>query len=389
MILREQANTIMNKLNDILFNILDIEDLMFYITDDFQVYNKYSRFEDEKYIPAILRRDEPFVPRSIGGLITDYLTIEVYTEMSNRRTVEEAFETYRQLYHAKADVEDEEAFTQYIGKYQFIEDELSGDGDNKRKFKATLRIEWETILLGVPFQHTKLIVDDVELPLVQYTYRNDKATVANVEYNTDKINKNLVAEQLVLTFPLNALTANTRLYQSIHQRSFNQTFTIEDYLSIGGTFKKDWELKTGIINREEGKVVSFTATFDIPLPRAEIEITYRSADGDTVEGTVIVSDFQGVSNNTLDGRTEDRIVRSNEVRQVAGYALSFVYEEGNPLAKILAERAFKKVNGDRFDLVYKFEDIEIEMLNLVLEKGSHSFTDDAGVLFNLSFVEGV
>lgn len=389
MILREQANIIMNKLNDILLDILDIEDLMFYITDDFQVYNKYTRFEDEKYIPTILRRDEPFVPRSIGGLITDYLTIEVYTEMSNRRTVERAFETYRQLYHAKADVEAEEAFTQYIGKYQFVEDELSGDGDNKRKFKATLRIEWETILLGVPFQHTKLSVDEVQMPLVQYTYRNDKGTVANVNYNTDKTNRNLVAEQLVLTFPLNALTANTRLYESIHRRNFNQTFTIEDDLSIGGIITKDWELKTGIINREEGKVVSFTAIFDIPLPRVELEITYRSADGDVVEGAVILSDFQEVSNNTLDGRTEDRIVRSNEVRQVAGYAFSFVYEQGNPLAKIMAERAFKKVNGDRFDLVYKFEDIEIEMLNLVLEKGTHSFNDDGGVIFNLSFVEGV
>lgn len=389
MILREQANMIMNKLNDILIDILDIEDLMFFITDDYQVYNKYSKFEDGKYIPTILRRDEPFVPRSIGGLINDYLTIEVYTEMSNRRTVERAFEAYRQLYHAKADVEAEETFTQFIGKYQFVEDELSGDGDNKRKFKATLRIEWETILLGVPFQHTKLTIDEVPMPLVQYTYRNDKGTVANVDYNTDKTNRNLVAEQLVLTFPLNAVTANTRLYQSIHSRNFNQMFTIEDDLSIGGIITKDWELKTGIINREEGKVVSFTATFDIPLPRVELEITYRSAYGDTVEGTVIVSDFQGVSNNTLDGRTEDRIVRSNEVRQVAGYAFSFVYEQGNPLAKIMAERAFKKVNGDRFDIVYKFQDIEIVMLNLVLEKGSHSFNDDGGVLFNLSFVEGV
>lgn len=389
MILREQANIIMNKLNDILLDILDIEDIMFFITDDFQVYNKYSKFEDGKYIPTILTRDEPFVPRSIGGLITDYLTIEVYTEMSNRRAVEQAFETYRQLYHAKADVEAEEAFTQYIGKYQFVEDELSSDGDNRRKFKATLRIEWETILLGVPFQHTKLSVDGVQLPLVQYTYRNDKGTVANVDYNTDKTNRNLVAEQMVLTFPLNTLTANTRLYQSIHRRNFNQTFTIEDDLSMGGIITKDWELKTGIINREEGKVVSFTAIFDIPLPRVELEITYRSADGDTVEGTVIVSDFQEVSNNTLDGRTEDRVVRSNEVRQVAGYALSFVYERDNPLAKIMAERAFKKVNGDRFDIVYKFEDIEIEMLNLVLEKGTHSFTDDGGVLFTVTFVEGV
>ena len=38
---------------------------------------------------------------------------------------------------------------------------------------------------------------------------------------------------------------------------------------------KTWELKSGIVNKEENKIVSFTCIFDIPLPRAVVTITHK------------------------------------------------------------------------------------------------------------------
>lgn len=399
MILREQANIVMNKLNDILINTLEVENKLFYITDDYQNYQKYTEFDGTDYIAGLLRREEPFVPKSSSGLITDYLTIELYGDMTDRRIIESAVEIYRTRYHSKSDIEGTETFTQYVGKYQYLEDEFTGDGLNIQKFKSFFRIEWQTLLGGIPFDSTSVKIDGEIIPAVLYTYRNDKGTVANVNYtNKDNVNNNieewrqnpnLVSESLVLTIPLNNITGNTRLWKNINLRTFNQIFVIEDNSGLT-TSVKEWELKSGIINREENKIVTFTAIFDIPLPRAEVSIRYRNNRlGLSEEGTVLITNFSEISQNTLDGRVSDGEVRGQEVRQVNGYGLNFIYESGNEIAKILAERSHKKIPDDRFDITYKFLDLEFEFNNLVLEKGTHGFTDEPGIVWNIVFNEGV
>ena len=129
--------------------------------------------------------------------------------------------------------------------------------------------------------------------------------------------------------------------------------------------------------------------FDIPLPRGTFDITYKAKNGTTVEGTVIVTNFGDSSSNSLDGRVKEQIVKAREVRQVNGYSMTFLYEPGNELSKILAERSHKKVDGDRFDITHTFEDLTFEYIDLVIEKGSYAFTENAGILFTISFAEGV
>jgi hypothetical protein len=136
-------------------------------------------------------------------------------------------------------------------------------------------------------------------------------------------------------------------------------------------------------------MVSFTAIFDIPLPRATITITHRTNLGVETSGTVIVTNFTESSSNALDARSVSQVVKGREVRQVNGYSLSFLYETGSVIGKILAERSHKKVNGDRFDLTYTFEDLTFQLTDLVIEKGSHSFNENPGVIFTITFAEGV
>jgi hypothetical protein len=60
----------------------------------------------------------------------------------------------------------------------------------------------------VSYDQTSLKVDNVEYPAKIQTYRNDKATIANKEYNAvGNTNANLVSESLIITVPLNAVTA--------------------------------------------------------------------------------------------------------------------------------------------------------------------------------------
>ena len=51
-------------------------------------------------------------------------------------------------------------------------------------------------------------------------------------------------------------------------------------------------------------------------------------------------------NNSLDARMRNKIVKANELRQGNAYSISFIYEPGNEISKILAERAHRKVDGE-------------------------------------------
>lgn len=411
MILKEQAILIMNKLNDIAIDLLvetsdTIYNVQFYVTDNFQTYNKITKLDDKEYIPAILNRMDPFVPKSSNGVIVDYLEVRFYAKFKHREALERITERYKEVYHSVPTLSGTELYTQYVGKFVYEDDERSQDGANLRYFYGVLRMEWDTILDGISYDQTELKIDDIVYPVKIQTYRNDKATVSTKAYkentwvknpvsgvithtlDTTNTNENLVSESLILTIPLNAQTITSALWQDIHSRTYNKKYEIKDKYS-GVTVTKDWELKSGIVNKEENKIVSFTAIFDIPLPRATMDITHKPLNGITTEGTVIVTNFADTSSNTLDGRMKEQIVKGREVRQVNGYSLSFLYEPGNQMAKILAERSHKKVEGDRFDIVYKFEDLTFTMTDLVIEKGSHSFNDNPGVIFTVTFAEGV
>ena len=82
MILKEQAAIITTLLNDIAED--ENFDIQFYITDTHQEYQSDYTIEDEKYIPGILRRLDPFVPKSPSGIIADYLEIELYIPFEHR-----------------------------------------------------------------------------------------------------------------------------------------------------------------------------------------------------------------------------------------------------------------------------------------------------------------
>ena len=69
-----------------------------------------------KYIPGILRRLDPFVPKSPSGIIADYLEIELYIPFEHRDTVERILNEYQDRYHAKYQSSGGNIFTQFIGK---------------------------------------------------------------------------------------------------------------------------------------------------------------------------------------------------------------------------------------------------------------------------------
>ena len=417
MILKEQAKIIMDSLNDIAsdFKVAypddDMYDIQFFITDNFQTYNQVTKLDDKEYVPAILNRMDPFVPKSPNGVITDYLEIRFYAKFKYKEALERITEKYKDIYHSVPLLSGTDLYTQFVGKFVYEDEERAQTGRTEngkpiRFFYGVLRIEWDTILDGIAYNQTEIKIDDIVYPVKVQTYRNDKATVSTKAYkentwvnnqltgvithtlDTTNINENLVYESLILTIPLNAQTITSALWQDIHARTYNKIYEIKDKYS-GVTITKDWELKSGIVNKEENKIVSFTCIFDIPLPRATLTVTHKPVVGDEASGTVIVTSFANTSSNTLDGRMKDQIVKGREVRQVNGYSLSFLYEEGNSIAKILAERSHKKVEGDRFDLVYTFEDLTFIMTDLVIEKGSHSFNDNPGVIFTITFAEGV
>lgn len=395
MILKDQASIIMSNLNNIaqdLFVSTDDSryDIQFYVTDNFQKFNNITKLENKDYIPTILTRFDPFVPKSGNGLIVDYLEVKFYSDFKNREAVEEIVKRYQEDFHSIPQLDGTVSYTQYVGNYIYNEDERSSDGLNTRKFTATFRMEWDLVLSGVSYDNTTLTIGGVVMPVKIQTYRNDKATVANKPYNdASNINPNLISESLIVTLPLNTVTAGSALWQDIHTRSYNKTYTIVDNYGIGGIMTKEWELKSGIVNKEENKIVSFTVIFDIPLPRATITITHKPLVGLETIGSIIVTNFIDSSSNSLDGRTKEQVVKGREVRQVNGYSLSFLYDSANEMAKILAERSHKKVNGDRFDIIYEFEDLTFTLSDLVIEKGSHSFNDNPGVTFTITFAEGV
>ena len=415
MILKEQAALIMQKLNGIANDLFvetedDMYDVQFYITDNFQIYNQVTKLDDKEYIPAILNRIDPFIPKSSDGVVVDYLELRFYAKFKHKEALERITERYKDIYHSVPSFSGTELYTQYVGKFVYEDEEraqtgMTENGKPVRFFYGTLRIEWDTVLDGIPYDQTEIKIDGIVYPVKIQTYRNDKATVSTKEYkrnwtkdpeteeithelDTTNTNANLVSESLILTIPLNAQTITSALWQDIHSRTYNKIYTIDDKYS-GVTITKDWELKSGIVNKEENKIVSFTAIFDIPLPRATMDITYKPLNELPVEGTVIVTNFTNTSSNTLDGRMLDRFVKGKEVRQVNGYSLSFLYEPGNEMAKILAERSHKKVDGDRFDITYTFEDLTFTMTDLVIEKGSHAFNDNPGIIFTITFAEGV
>lgn len=395
MILKEQAAIIMNKLNDIALALYDSGanpeyDIQFYITDDYQKYNKVTKLEDKEYIPAILTRLDPFVPKSSSGIVNDYLELNFYCKFEHKEVLEHIIEQYKIECHAISAVDGTEVYTQYIGNFVYNSEQLSQDGHNTHWFYGNLRIEWDTLLSGVSFDQTSITIDNIVYPVKLQTYRNDKSTIANKAYNSvDNINANLVSEELVLTIPLTATTGASALWQDIHTRSYNKTYTIIDNYNVGGIMTKTWELKAGIVNKEENKIVSFTCIFDIPLPRGTFNIVYSPKNDIAIEGTVIITSFGDSSSNSLDGRMKEQIVKAREVRQVNGYTLTFLYEPGNEMSKILAERAHKKIDGDRFTITHTFEDLTFTYSDLVIEKGSYSFTENAGILFNITFAEGI
>ena len=399
MILKEQAAIIMQNLNAIALDMFtdtedDIYDIQFYITDNFQLYNKVTKLDDKEYIPAILSRLEPFVPKSSSGVIVDYLEIRFYAKFQHREALERVIDKYKETHHSVPSLSDTELYTQYIGKFVYENDERSQDGNNLRYFYGILRLEWDTILDGISFDQTSLSIDGTVYPVKIQTYRNDKSTIANKPYNdSGNTNINLVSEELVITVPLNATTAASQLWQDIHSRVYNKTYTIVDNYGAGGVMTKTWELKSGIVNKEENKIVSFTCIFDIPLPRATVTITHKPVVGTSTTGQVILLNFNAGGANSLDARmkvdSNERIVKANELRQGSSYNLSFVYEPDNEIAKILAVRTNKKVNGDRFDITYTFEDLTFTYENLVLESGAHAWNDNPGLAFTCNFTEGL
>lgn len=392
MILKEQAALITTMLNDIAQD--ENFDIQFYITDTFQEFQSDYTIEDKKYIPAILRRLEPFVPKSSNGIIVDYLEIEFYIPFEHRDTVELILNEYQDRYHSKYQSSGGNIFTQYIGKAIADEIEKSIEGDLVVYQKTYLRLEWDTILDGISYDQTSISIDGVVFPVKIQTYRNDKSTIANKPYNdAGNTNINLVSEELVVTIPLTTETATSQLWQDIHSRVYNKTYTIVDNYGAGGTMTKTWELKSGIVNKEENKIVSFTCIFDIPLPRATVTITHKPKVGSSTTGQVILLNFNAGGTNSLDARmkvdSNERIVKANELRQGSAYNLSFVYEPDNEIAKILAVRTNKKVTGDRFDITYTFEDLSFTYEDLVLESGSHAWNDNPGLAFTCNFTEGL
>ena len=399
MILKEQAAIIMQNLNSIALDMFtdtdnDIYDIQFYITDNFQLYNKVTKLDGKEYIPAILSRLEPFVPKSASGVVVDYLEIRFYAKFQHREALERVIDKYKETHHAVPKLTGAELYTQHIGKFVYENDEKSQDGNNLRYFYGALRLEWDTILDGISFDQTSVSVDGTIYPVKMQTYRNDKSTIANKPYNdVGNTNINLVSEELVITVPLNATTATSQLWQDIHSRVYNKTYTIVDNYGAGGVMTKTWELKSGIVNKEENKIVSFTCIFDIPLPRAVVTITHKPVVGTQTTGQVILLNFNAGGSNSLDARMKvdanERIVKANELRQGSAYNLSFVYEPDNDIAKILAVRTNKKVNGDRFDITYTFEDLAFTYEDLVLESGSHAWNDNPGLAFTCNFAEGL
>ena len=171
--------------------------------------------------------------------------------------------------------------------------------------------------------------------------------------------------------------------------TYNKTYTIVDTYGASTTITKEWELKAGIVNKEENKIVSFTCIFDIPLPRATVTITHKPLIGTPTTGELVIVNFSEGGTNSLDARMKDRIVKANELRQGNAYSISFIYEPGNEISKILAERCHRKVEGDRFDITYVFEDLSFTYLDLVLESGQHAWVDNPGLSFTCNFVEGL
>ena len=141
-------------------------------------------------------------------------------------------------------------------------------------------------------------------PVKIQTYRNNKSTIANKAYNSvGNSDINLVSEELIITVPLNTVTASSALWQDVNSPTYNKTYTIVDTYGASTTITKEWELKSGIVNKEENKIVSFTCIFDIPLPRAVVTITHKPLIGNTNNGgELVIVNFSEGGTNSLDAR---------------------------------------------------------------------------------------
>lgn len=405
MILKEQAtliNTILNTITQELYEnvqIIDEEpvsvpnsdyDLQFFVTDSFQKFDSSFTINDKKYIPVVVRRLDPFVPKSTNGVSIDYLELEIYAPLEHKEAVETILNEYQTRYHAVNQAYSGSFYVQYIGKQVYEEKEKSVDGDLEEYVKSYLRVEWDTILDGVHFDQTSISIGGTIYPVKVQTYRNNKSTIGNKPYNGENNEDiKLVSEELIITVPLNDVTASSSLWQDIHSATYNKTYTIVDTYGASTTITKDWELKSGIVQKEENKIVSFTCVFDIPLPRAVVTITHKPLVGTPTTGELVIVNFSEGGTNSLDARMKDKLVKANELRQGNAYSISFIYEVGNEIAKILAQRCHRKVEGDRWDITYTFEDLSFAYTDLVLESGSHAWVDNPGMAFTCNFVEGL
>ena len=394
MTLKEQATLVTSQLNDLALSLYqdgenEEYDIQFLISDNFQEFEAIKLLNNRKYIPGILNRMDPFVPKDFNSVLVDYLEVIFYTPVEHNDAVEHVINLYQATNHNKTFSMSGTVFTQFIGKQVFEYRDRSQDGYADAYQISYLRMEWDEIISGVAFEQTSLTIGGVVYPVNQQTYRNDKSTIANRQYDAaGNTNLNLVSEELIITVPLNAVTAGSALWQDVHGRTFNKTYTIIDNYGAGGVITKTWELKSGIVNKEQNKIVSFTLIFDIPLPRATVVITHRPLTGTPTTGSPIIVSFSEGGSNSLDARMKDRLVKANELRQGNAYSISFIYDSSE-IAKILAYRAHRKVDGDRFDITYTFNDLTFVYENLVLESGSHAWIDNPGLAFTVNFVEGL
>lgn len=267
MILKEQAKIIMDNLNDIV-NDFKVEypeddryDIQFLVTDNFQTYNQVTKLDDKEYVPTILNRIDPFVPKSPNGVITDYLEIRFYAKFKYKEALETITEKYKDIYHSIPSLNGTDLYTQFVGKFVYEDEERAQTGRTEngkpvRFFYGVLRIEWDTILDGISHSQTEIKIDNIVYPVKVQTYRNDKATVSTKAYkentwvknpttgvithtlDTTNTNENLVSESLILTIPLNAQTITSALWQDIHSRTYNKIYEIKDKYS-GVTITKD------------------------------------------------------------------------------------------------------------------------------------------------------
>ena len=153
---------------------------------------------------------------------------------------------------------------------------------------------------------------------------------------------------------------------------------------------KTMRLLTGIINMEEQRIVSITAIFDNPLPRAELEIKYSNNETDEfLDGTVHLTTFGFSSNTAIDGRLQNRSTKGEPLRRTVGINFSFIFEKDNEMSANLVNQIFYRDINARYNITVKMEGYEIILENLVMEKGEHSFTENPGISFSVVFVEGV